>query len=243
VVPGAMPAGLEPYLRRGGRVLIAGTTAPPLPGIEARGRRRTQGYWRVHDRARLPSLRDTDVLFVDGDYVELAPIDRPALTLIPTAMFGPPEKVWSDKAETTVPGLVTVDVGAGRATYLPWDVGGLYYRHSSPPHAALVADAVDALLPHGRQLWTDAHPLVEMTLMAQPARGRTLVHLVNGSGHHSTAYFAPIPMRDIRVELPGAIRRVRAVALGRDLPVTRGERGRVVVLPALDAYEVLEVLP
>ena len=242
VVPGAMPAGLEPYLRGGGRVLIAGTTAPALPGIEARGRRQAQGYWRVHDRARLPSLRDTGLIFVDGDYVELAPIDRPALTLIPTATFGPPEKVWSDKTETTVPGLVTVDVGAGRATYLPWDVGGLYYRHSSPPHAALVGDLVDALLPDGRQLWTNAHPLVEMTLMTQPARGRTLVHLVNGSGHHSTAYFAPIPMRDIRVELSGAIRRVRAIALDRDLPVTRGERGSVVVLPALDAYEVLEVL-
>jgi hypothetical protein len=79
--------------------------------------------------------------------------------------------------------------------------------------------------------------------MTQPARNRTLVHLVNGSGHHDTAYFAPIPMRDIRIELPGNVTRVRATALGRDLPVTRAERGSVVVLPALDAYEVLEVLP
>jgi hypothetical protein len=66
---------------------------------------------------------------------------------------------------------------------------------------------------------------------------------VNGSGHHDTAYFAPIPMRDIRIELPEAVGRVRAIALGRDLPVTRAERGSVVVLPALDAYEVLELLP
>lgn len=239
VVPGAMPSGLERYLRAGGRALVAGTAAPALPGIEAKGRRQTQGYWGVHDRAGLPSLRDTDLVFVDGDYVELAPVGRPALTLIPTAMFGPPEKVWSDKSETTVPGLVTVDVGAGRATYLPWDVGGLYYRHSSPAHAALVADAIDALLPNGRQLWTNAHPLVEVTLMTQPARGRTLVHLVNGSGHHGTAYFAPIPMHDIRVELPGTIRRAWAAALGRELPVARSGTTSVLTLPHLAGYEVL----
>jgi hypothetical protein len=242
IVPGAMPAALDAYVRRGGRVLVAGTTPPtPLPIGRVVGPAKTQGYWRIHDHARLPSLAATDLLFVDGDYVELAPIDPPILTLIPTAMFGPPEKVWSDKTETTVPGLVVASHGAGRAAYLPWDVGGLYYRHSSPPHAALVADVINQLLPKGRQLRTSAHPLVEMTLMAQPARDRTLLHLVNGSGHHDTAYFAPIPMRDIRLELPGAVRRVRAVAAGRDLAITSAGGASVVTLPRLDAYEVLTI--
>ncbi len=214
---------------------------PTLPIGRVVRTSKTQGYWRIHDRTRLPSLAATDLLFVDGDYVELAPVDPPVLTLIPTAMFGPPEKVWSDKTETTVPGLVVAPHGKGRAAYIPWDVGGLYYRHSSPAHAALVTDVIDQLLPDGRQLRTSAHPLVEMTLMTQPARGRTLVHLVNGSGHHDTAYFAPIAMRDIRVELPGMVRRVRAVALGRDLPVTARDGWSAVTLPSLDAYEVLEI--
>jgi hypothetical protein len=244
IVPGAMPAAVEAYVRDGGRVLVAGTTPPAgLPIGRVAGTGRTQGYWRIHDRSRLPSLAGTDVLFVDGDYVELAPIDPPLLTLIPTAMFGPPEKVWADKRETTVPGLVVATHGEGRVAYVPWDVGGLYYRHSSPAHAALLADVIDQLLPNGRQIRTDAHPLVELTLMAQPARGRTLVHLVNGSGHQDTAYFAPIPMRDIRVELPGTVRRVRAVALGRSLRVTSADGASVVTLPRLDAYEVLEVEP
>jgi hypothetical protein len=64
-----MPAALDAYVRGGGRVLVAGTA-------------QTQGYWRIHDRARLPGLAATDRLFVDGDYVELAPIDAPILTLI-----------------------------------------------------------------------------------------------------------------------------------------------------------------
>ena len=156
-------------------------------------------------------------------------------------MFGPPEKVWSDKVETTVPGLVFANHGKGRAAYIPWDVGGLYYRHSSEAHRGLLADVIDRLLPRGRQLTTNAHPLVEMTLMEQPARGRTLIHLVNGTGHQDTAYFPPLEMRDIRIELPRDVRRVHAVALGRALPIEGNGRRRSFTLPRLQAYEVLVV--
>ncbi len=137
---------------------MAGTTPPLLPIGRVFGRRTTQGYWRIHDRTWLPSLRDTNLVFIDGEYLELTPIERPILTLIPTAMFGPPEKVWSDKKETLTPGLVVIDDGKGRAAYVPWDIGGLYYRHSSEAHANLLADLVDHLLPKGRQIRTNAHP-------------------------------------------------------------------------------------
>ena len=148
--------------------------------------------------------------------------------------------MWSDKTETTVPGLVVAPHWQGRAAYVRGMSAGSTTGTASPPHAALITDVIDQLLPDGRQLRTSAHPLVEMTLMTQPARGRTLVHLVNGSGHHDTAYFAPIAMRDIRVELPGTVRRVRAVALGRDLPVTARDGWSAVTVPTLEAYEVLE---
>jgi hypothetical protein len=241
IAPGAPPAELEGYVRQGGRLLVAGTAPPSLPIGTTAGRRATQGYWRIHDRSRFPSLKDTSLIFIDGEYLEIAPLGRPLLTLIPTAMFGPPEKVWSDKIETTVPGLVFVDHGKGRAAYIPWDVGGLYYRHSSDAHRGLVADVIDHLLPGGRQLRTNAHPLVEMTMMEQPVRRRSLIHLVNGTGHQDTAYFPPVEMRDIRIELARDIRRVHAVALGRTLPLEGGGRRRWFTLPRLHAYEVLVV--
>jgi Hypothetical glycosyl hydrolase 6 len=241
IAPGRVPPGLERYVREGGRLLAAGLTAPALPVGRVVGRRSTQGYWRIHDHTGLPSLRDTNLLFIDGNYVELSPTDPPLLTLIPTAMFGPPEKVWSDKVETTVPGLVFANYEKGRLAYIPWDVGGLYYRHSSPGHAGLMADVIDSLLPSGRQIKTDAHPLVELTVMDQPHRQRTLVHLVNGIGHQDTAYFPPVELRDVRIELARDIRRVRAVALGVDLPVTSSGAYRSMTLPSLKAYEVLIV--
>jgi hypothetical protein len=193
----------------------------------------------VQDRTLLPSLADTNLLFLDGEFTELAAIEKPALTLIPPAMFGHPEKVWADKVETTIPGLVVTDHGKGRIAYVPWDVGGLYYRHSSPGHAGLMVDLVDHLLPNGRQLKSDAHPLVEITLMRQPARNRTLVHVVNLSGHSDTAYFAPIEMREITLQVSDQVSRARAVALDQDLPVTRDGRYWRFTLPILKAYDVI----
>jgi Hypothetical glycosyl hydrolase 6 len=241
IAPEAAPAELERYVRAGGRLLVAGAAPPPVPLGAIAGKRTTQGYWRIHDRSALPSLKNTDLLFVDGEYLEMAPLERPILTLIPTAMFGPPEKVWSDKVETTVPGLVFTEHGKGRVAYIPWDVGGLYYRHSSEAHRGLVADVINRLLPAGRQLTTNAHPLVEMTLREQPSAGRSLIHLVNGTGHHDTAYFPPLEIRDIRIDLPREVRRVRAVALDRVLPIEVNGRMRSFTLPRLQAYEVIVV--
>jgi len=48
-------------------------------------------------------------------------------------------------------------------------------------------------------------------------------------------------MRDIRVELRGAMRRVRAMALGRELPVTTRDGWSAVTVPSLDVYEVLAI--
>jgi hypothetical protein len=102
-----------------------------------------------------------------------------------------------------------------------------------------MADVIDRLLPRGRQLKTSAHPLVEMTVMRQPRHRRTLVHLVNLSGHSDTAYFEPIPMRDVEVELAEGFDRARAVASGEALRVVRsGAYGRF-TLPRLGAYEVV----
>lgn len=240
IAPSRPPGELERHVRSGGRLLAAGTTPPDVPIGEVLGRGpATQGYWRVHDHELLPSLKDTNLLFIDGEYLELAPLERPALTLIPTAMFGPPEKVWGDKVETTTPGLVFAEHGQGRVAYIPWDVGGLYYRHSSQGHAGLMADVIDRLLPAGRQLRTNAHPLVEMTVMQQPRGGRTLVHLINLTGHSGTAYFPPVELRDITVELAGAFRLATAVGLKKSLPITGTGSHRGFTLPALRAYEVV----
>ena len=245
IAPGGAAPELARYVREGGQLLVAGTTPPAAPldmGKVIARRERVQATWRIHDRALLPSLKDTNLLLLDGEYVELAPLEKPVLTLIPPAMGSPPEKVWADKVETTIPGLVLSPHGAGRVAYIPWDVGGLYYRHSSQGHAGLMGDVIDHLLAArgGRQLRSNAHPLLEITVMKQPSRNRTLVHFVNLSGHSSTAYFPPIDMRDIRVDLSGRFPNATAVGLGQKLPVTmRDNESSVFTLPLVREYEVV----
>ena len=235
-----LPAELEDYLRQGGRVLAAGAIAPQLEvgKVVRRWTNTRSAYLRIHDRALFPSLQDTNLLFLDGEYLEFEPPAKPLLTLIPPSMFGPPEKVHVDWTETTKPGVLLREYGKGKVVYIPWDVGGLYYRHSSPGHAGLVTDLIDHLLP-SRQVKTNAHPLVEITVMSQPQRKRTLVHLVNLSGHSETAYFPPIEMRDIQIGVQGDFRRARAATLNRELPLASTGGYRQFVLPSLGTYEVV----
>src|SRR5262245_19443606 len=92
--------------------------------------------------------------------------------------------------------------------WILWNLGGMYYCHSLPAHAGLFRDVLNRLHPQ-RQLRTNAHQLVEMTLMRQ--RGRALLHLINLSGHSQTGYFPPIPMTDIQVQMAGSFKTAKTL--------------------------------
>ena len=96
------------YVRGGGRVLVAGTTPPALPDRPRRrptdARRATgasttgRGFRRCGTRTCSSSTATTS---------SSRRSERPVLTLIPTAMFGPPEKVWARQGgNDESPGLV-----------------------------------------------------------------------------------------------------------------------------------------
>lgn len=232
------PVELERYVRDGGRLLLASAREPEFPLVRVAGRRQNvEGYVRVRDPRRFPSLEDTRLLMLHGAFLDLEADGEPPLTLVAESLYGPPEKVHVDMRDTSVPAVVFRDIGKGRAAWLPWDAGGLYYRHSLNAHAALLKDLVDSLLPNGRQLKTDAHPLVEMTLMRQG--GRTLLHLVNLSGHSSTAYHPPLPMSDIRIEVAGDFPKARAQRAALTLRTARAGGYTAFTLPKLGDYELI----
>jgi hypothetical protein len=174
-----------------------------------------------------------------GDYLQLQPESESALTFIPPSMYGPPEFVHVDWQDTDDPGLVMKSIGKGKVAWLPWDIGGLYYRHSSEAHARLLSDLIDNLLPDGRQIITNAHPLVEITFMRQ--NGRHLVQLVNISGHADTAWLDPVPMINIQVKLKGSFRTGRAIKGGYDINVANRDGYAQFTLPRLDEYELVDL--
>lgn len=203
------PKGLRQYAENGGKVLIASAGKPdfeiaPIVKTDAD----VKGYLRIRNHSAFPSLKATDLLLLNGPFTYLKDDANAALTLVPPSMIGPPEFVHIDMKDTATPAIFAQNLGKGEITWIPWNLGGLYHRLSLPAHAGLFRDVLNTLNSKP-QLKTDAHPLVEMTLMRQ--QGRTLLHVINLSGHSQTAYFAPIPMSNIRVQIAGAFRSAKTL--------------------------------
>jgi len=118
-------------------------------------------------------------------------------------------------------------------------VASLYYRHGLESHRGILTTLIDQLIPRGRDLITDAHPSVAMSLMRQG--NRQLLHLNNLSGHTDTAYFDPIPFVDIGIKIRGRFSRARAVRSGQPLLLTQQGDYTGVVVPNLEEYELIEL--
>jgi hypothetical protein len=234
---GRAPAGLADYIRDGGKALIVSASPPEFEIVPVvRTGSDVKGYIRVRDHAAFPSLKDVDLLMLNGPFSELKS-DAPALlTLVPPSMIGPPEFVHMDMHDTDIPALVFRAIGKGSVAWVPWNLGGMYYRGSLPAHAALFGDLLDRMLPQ-RQLRTNAHPLVDMTLMRQ--NGRTLLHVINLSGHSQTGYFPPVPMTGIRVEVAGEFRSARAIRAAAKLEVRVNGGYSGFTIPRLSDYELV----
>jgi hypothetical protein len=111
------PAELLKYAESGGRVLVVSPNPPefPIAGV-VRTTKDLKGYLRVREHTRFPSLKDTDLLLLDGAFTELQAGGPAPLTLVPPSMIGPPELVHIDQHDTDIPGIVE----RGTITWIPW---------------------------------------------------------------------------------------------------------------------------
>ena len=240
ICPGTVPANLQSYIQRGGRVIAASASVPEfeIAPIVKLWKSPDGAYFRIRNKTLFPSLKETDVVFMYGDYLQVEGADS-SLTFIPPSMYGPPELVHVDWKDTDDPGLVIKNMGQGKIAWLPWDIGSLYYKHSSEAHSRLLGDLVDDMLPAGRQLTSNAHPLVQITFMRQ--KYRHLMHFINLIGHSDTAYFNPIPLTDIHVRVKGNFRVAKAVKSGQNVAVKTDAGFSEFTLPALEEYELLDL--
>jgi hypothetical protein len=231
------PAGLRQYAESGGRVLIVSPQPPEFEVAQVVGTiKEIRGYLRIRDHEALPSLRDTNLLMLNGAFTEVHESAKPLLTLVPPSMFGPPELIHIDMKDTGTPGLVITRKGKGTVAWIPWNLGGMYYRHSLNAHAGLFRDLL-TLLGIPRQIRTNAHPLVEFSLMKQ--KGRTLLHLINLSGHSSTGYFAPVPMSNIEIRIAGSFSRARTLRSPGSLGIRADGEYSLLTLQQLGDYELI----
>jgi hypothetical protein len=231
------PPELTRYAESGGHVLVVSPRPPEMAvALVIKTWPDMKGYFRIRDHAAFPSLSQTDLLMTDGPYTEIQAGGLPSLTLVPPSMIGPPEFVHIDQKDTTKPGLVSKQIGAGSVTWIPWDLGALYYRLSLPAHAGVFHDVVNRLYPQ-RPLITDAHRLVEMTLMN--LGDRKLVHLINVSGQSQTGYFDPITMTDIHLRIAGTFHNANTIREAAKLPLHVSDGYTEITVPRLDDYELV----
>lgn len=231
------PAGLKQYAESGGKVLLVSADKPEFDVAPVvRTENDVKGYVRVRDHGAFPSLKDVNLVMLNGPFTTVKADGPHTLTLIPPSMIGPPEFIHIDMKDTDIPAIAIKRVGKGTVAWIPWNLGGMYYRHSLPAHAGLFRDVMDRLQPQ-RQVRTNAHPLVEITLMRQG--GRTLLHLINLSGHSQTGYYAPVPMNAIRLQVAGSFKAGKTVRSPGSVPVQVNQGYSVFTIPQLSDYELV----
>ncbi|MGZ5354709.1 MAG: beta-galactosidase trimerization domain-containing protein, partial [Actinomycetota bacterium] len=209
---------LDRYVEAGGTLVASGRPGFRTDELEPRDRPalRSLGIERVRevresvrgayleldDREGFPRLDHTDLVALDGPYVEAGfrPAARRRLRLIPPGPYGPPERCVLP-APSREPGLVINPYGAGRAVYVPWTCGALVHRQGLPNTSAFMADVLQHLAGL-EPVAGDLSPLVEVTLLAREGAAVHLLHLVNGSGGSGVSCVEPVIMHDVEVGIP-----------------------------------------
>lgn len=175
------------------------------------------------------------------DIVEPRADAEAPLRFLPASTYGPPEKCYWE-FETDHPGAVVRNFGKGRTLFFPWPIGTLFHDLSIPEYRDLLAQAISDVSGAPPQVESNLPEQVEIIIGRQQGAGRTLIHLINYTGHDGRAFHRPIEIHDIRLRLrgTGAVALVRSSRLGEDLTSEREPDGSMtVVLPRLGLFDLI----
>lgn len=237
---------LDGFAQNGGTVVATGTTGglaclgAEVTGCET-GLMSTVFTLTPEEEDAFPRSRAAHFI-VPGDTlytVRWSAAAKTYLRLVPEHPFGPPELCYCTETNDT-PALGVTPYGQGRGVYIPWLAGSFYYREGFDNTLHFLQDVLFTLcgLP---QLAPGLTPMVELTLCQKP--GQLVVQLVNGSGVWGNSCFAPLPVQNITLRLPG-VKAAKATALRGGCAICDAEGETLLVtLDTLSDYEaiVLEI--
>lgn len=259
VIPDILVTKLDGYVRHGGTLIVVGRSGLRDGELEARdgfpleclGMERlltiredmTSSYLRLPKSMQIGGLAETELVYLDGPYLygEYAATAQQLMSLIPPHNFGPPERCYYEIV-TDHPGVVVNAYGQGKAMFIPWLPGSLYYRQghtNTLDWVQVILQQLAGLKPLGGTL----SPMIETTVFENAQEGYQLVHLVNGSGHFGTSFFAPIVATDLSIEVPCGRppKGVTRVATGKPVPHEHADGSLTIAVDKLDMLAAFKI--
>lgn len=242
-LPEAQAAVLDEFAANGGAVIASGDTIKlKCLGIKALGERQKGLMSSVFevgesDREAFPRCQEAPLIATGAD-LQLAEFEDHTdkyLRLIPEHPYGPPERCWYTEV-TDHPGVTVHHYGAGCGVYIPWMIGSFYFNQGWQNTLNMMQDVLFRLCGLS-ELAPGLTPMVELTLAKKD--GLLAVQLVNGTGCFANRWFPPVPVRDIRLELPILeYRHVRALN-GGAVAAETAEGKLIIHLDELREYEAV----
>lgn len=242
-LPENLGALLDGFAQEGGTVIASGDTSGlACLGIKAVGEHKTglmSSAFEVgeRDKAAFPRCAEAPILPI-GPELQMAEFEEGTeryLRLIPEHPYGPPERCYYTET-TDYPGVTTHKYGKGKGLYIPWNIGSFYFEQGWQNTLNVMRDVLFSLcsLP---ELAPGLSPMAELTLAKKG--GLLLAQLVNASGCFANRWFPPVPIRDIRLELPGPAGKCARALNGGKVTCESGDGKLIVHLDVLNEYEAI----
>ncbi len=254
-------AEIDRYVREGGKLLVTGETS----SCDMKGNRqhrirlqslgiknythkpKEQGAYfkiREQDKTKLRGFEKLNIVYLSGEVLECETNEGTEnyFGLIPSSMFGPPEKAYYTNI-TDIPGMIFNQYGEGSCVYLPWHVGQHYEKVGNHAHSMVICSAINDLLQIDHSLETSATPLVELTLHHQSSHNRYLISAVNLSGQLGTMFHKPLPISNITISAKLGGKPVKVYGLNNENKVAyKLENGCIqITIDHLDLFETVAI--
>lgn len=257
----AAAAKLDAFAKAGGTVIATGETAQWNERREKRqaialsclgveklgyvGRDYISAYFDIGaSRDQFPRFADTQWIYLHDVYcyAQYQPGVKQNMRLIPPHRHSPPEDAYPTSI-TDYPAFTVNEFGAGRGVYVPWKPGADHYHFGFPHMGSFMADLLEHVLGIGR-VTGNLPEMVEVEHTARRDGTVDYVHLINYTGHCLKAYYAPVPLSDLVVELPWAKeppKTVCSMTRGKPVPFVL-EDGRLrLSVERLDLFEAIRL--
>ena len=191
------------------------------------------------NKNELPGFENCGIFAVGDSFVEVKtkPESRTMFKFIPPHRFGPPEMcAWDEVSDW--PGIVVNNFGKGKAVYMPWRPGALYYKESYWNTGALLKAVFETLCGF-EPMVKGLVPQVEVN--AAKGEDKKVVFLLNHSGHIGSAFFEVVPIGDLKLQLreSKAVKSAKGLYSGETFTFSQSGDEVCVTLPKLGEFEAV----